>query len=93
MKIGIGNDHVAVELKEIIKEHLEAQGYEVVDFGTLYLTDASNELETVEVVAQKPLVKADIDKIEYSVKDDPDAETNSVLEMLRKTTGEEKTTV
>ena len=34
MKIGIGNDHVAVELKEIIKEHLEAQGYEVVDFGT-----------------------------------------------------------
>ncbi len=34
MKIGIGNDHVAVELKNIIKEHLEEQGYEVVDFGT-----------------------------------------------------------
>ncbi len=34
MKIGIGNDHVAVELKNIIKEHLEQQGHEVVDFGT-----------------------------------------------------------
>lgn len=34
MKIGIGNDHVAVELKNIIKEHLESKGYEVVDFGT-----------------------------------------------------------
>lgn len=34
MKIGIGNDHVAVDLKNIIKEHLEEQGHEVVDFGT-----------------------------------------------------------
>lgn len=34
MRIGIGNDHVAIELKSTIKEHLEQQGYEVVDFGT-----------------------------------------------------------
>lgn len=34
MKIAIGNDHVSVELKNIIKEHLEERGYEVVDFGT-----------------------------------------------------------
>lgn len=50
----------------------------------LYITDASNELGQVEVVAQKPLVKADIDKIEYNVQDDPDSKSNSVLEMLRK---------
>lgn len=37
-----------------------------------------------KVVAQKPLVKADIDKIEYNVQDDPDSKSNSVLEMLRK---------
>lgn len=36
------------------------------------------------MVAQKPLVKADIDKIEYNVQDDPDSKSNSVLEMLRK---------
>ncbi len=34
MRIGIGNDHVAVELKGIIKAHLEEMGHEVVDFGT-----------------------------------------------------------
>ncbi len=34
MKIGIGNDHAAVEMKNIIKEHLEGRGFEVVNFGT-----------------------------------------------------------
>lgn len=29
-------------------------------------------------------MKADIDKIEYNVQDDPDSKSNSVLEMLRK---------
>ena len=34
MKIGIGNDHVAVDMKNEIKEYLESKGYEVVNFGT-----------------------------------------------------------
>ena len=34
MKIAIGNDHVAVTLKNHIKEYLEAKGYEVINFGT-----------------------------------------------------------
>lgn len=34
MKIAIGNDHSAVELKGIIKEFLEEKGYEVLDLGT-----------------------------------------------------------
>lgn len=55
-----------------------------IDFGILWVTDATNELGQVEVVAQKPLVKADIDKIEYNVEDDPDSKTNTMLEMLRK---------
>ena len=33
MKIAIGNDHAAVELKFIIKEHLEAKGHEVLNVG------------------------------------------------------------
>lgn len=33
MKIAMGNDHTAVELKEIIKTHLQEQGYEVLDLG------------------------------------------------------------
>ena len=54
------------------------------DFATLYISDLSKELKGVEVVAQKPLVKADIDKIEYNIEEDPDSKTNNVLEMLRK---------
>lgn len=34
MKIAIGNDHTAVELKKIIKEFVESKGYEVIDLGT-----------------------------------------------------------
>ncbi len=33
MKIAIGNDHVAVELKNHIKAYLEAKGHTVTDFG------------------------------------------------------------
>ena len=34
MKIAIGNDHVAVDLKKHIQIYLEAKGYEVINFGT-----------------------------------------------------------
>ena len=34
MKIGIGNDHAAPEMKFRVKEYLEGLGYEVVNFGT-----------------------------------------------------------
>ena len=34
MKIAIGNDHTAIEMKEIIKEFVEGKGYEVIDLGT-----------------------------------------------------------
>ena len=34
MKIAIGNDHAAVEMKNHIVKYLEAKGYEMVNFGT-----------------------------------------------------------
>jgi len=34
MKIAIGNDHAATELKFIIKEYVEGMGHEVINFGT-----------------------------------------------------------
>lgn len=34
MKIGIGSDHGGFKLKETIKEFLESEGIEVVDYGT-----------------------------------------------------------
>ena len=34
MKIGIGNDHTAVDMKNHIKSYLAAKGYELIDYGT-----------------------------------------------------------
>ncbi|MCI6120977.1 MAG: ribose 5-phosphate isomerase B [Lachnospiraceae bacterium] len=34
MKIGIGNDHSAVEMKQEVVEYLQKLGYEVVNYGT-----------------------------------------------------------
>ncbi len=34
MRIAIGNDHVAVDMKNHIKKHLEEKGFEVINFGT-----------------------------------------------------------
>ena len=44
----------------------------------------SLELQGVEIVKQKALVKSDIDKITYNIEDDPDSKSNTILEMLRK---------
>lgn len=55
-----------------------------VDLGKILIAEATEMLKGVEVVAQKPLVKAEIDKVTYSIEDDPDSKTNTTLEMLRK---------
>lgn len=68
----------------IVKEFSLKPSVKVVDLGTMLSAEATNELKGVEVVAQKPLVKVDVDKIEYNIEDDPDSKSNSVLEMLRK---------
>ena len=34
MKLAIGNDHVAIDMKNEIKEYLESKGIEVIDVGT-----------------------------------------------------------
>ncbi len=41
MHIGIGNDHTAVDLKQIIISHLQSKGHTVTDFGTAS-KDSSN---------------------------------------------------
>lgn len=60
------------------------QGKKIVNIGRLLLTDSKTELKGVEVVAYKPLVKADVDKLTYSVEDDPESKVNTVMDMLKK---------
>lgn len=59
-------------------------GQATLDLGTIRTREDMQTLEGVEVVAQKPLVKMEVDKMSYSVADDVDAQSNTILDMLRK---------
>ena len=50
MKIGMGSDHGGYELKEFIREYLETEKYEVVDYGT-YSTESVDYPDYGEKVA------------------------------------------
>ena len=52
--------------------------------GTILVQDDAKMMKGVEVVAQKPLVKMETDKMSYDVESDVDAKSNTVLDMLRK---------
>ena len=54
------------------------------DLGTLYIKENATMLKGVEIVAQKPLVKMEVDKMSYNVAEDEDSKSNTVLDMLRK---------
>lgn len=56
----------------------------LVQLGNVFLAVASKTLGEVTVTATKPLVKVDLDKISYDTKSDPDAQSITALEMLRK---------
>lgn len=34
MKVGLGSDHGGFKLKELVKDHLQSQGIECIDYGT-----------------------------------------------------------
>lgn len=74
----------SVGKRTVQKEFTVSDTKKVADLGQVQMAEATEMLKGVEVVAQKPLVKAEIDKVTYSIEDDPDSKTNSTLEMLRK---------
>lgn len=70
--------------KEIIRNvQLSATGGEI-DLGKLLIQDNAKQLKGIEVVAHKPLVKMETDKMAYDVQADNDAKGSTVLDMLRK---------
>ena len=60
MKIAIGNDHAAVELKQHIQAYLEKQGHEVVNFGTD--TPASVDYPVYAVKVAKAVVSGECER-------------------------------
>ena len=70
--------------KDDLRQTIELDTESTLDLGTLYLKEAENMLKGVEIIAQKPLVKMDVDKMSYNVAEDEDSKSNTVLDMLRK---------
>ena len=60
MKIAIGNDHVAVDMKNHIMEYLQKKGHEVVNFGTDEVTRANYPVYSEKVA--KAVVSGECDK-------------------------------
>lgn len=59
-------------------------GNKTLNLGQLLMQEDSQHLGNVTVTAQKPLVKVEIDKLTYSLQDDPEAITSNTLDMLKK---------
>jgi len=69
---GFMNTSLSVEISEL-----------KTDVGKVKMEEGVT-LKEVAVVAQRPLVRVEVDKITYNVESDPDAKTNNGLEILRK---------
>ncbi len=70
--------------RKTIEKTFEATPGKAVDLGELLIEDDKNELAAAAVVAQRPLVKMEVDKMTYNVEDDADSKSYTVLDMLRK---------
>ncbi len=71
--------------KALIERRFELTARQpVANLGRLVAQDASTELKEVEVVAQRPLVVREIDRLAYDVKADPESSTSNLREILRK---------
>ncbi len=98
IKAGLTNEDGSFELNSLYPGKyilsIVAMGYqrksisidlrENTDLFTIYIMRESTSLDGVTVLADKPLVKMDIDKISYDLQADPESKVNSVLEMMRK---------
>ncbi len=60
----------------------EASG--TIDLGTIKLSASSNQLKEVSIVAAKPILRREVDRIAYDVQADPESTVLTVLDMLRK---------
>lgn len=60
MKIGFGSDHAGFALKEMLRAHLEKQGYECVDYGT-YSEDRVDYPDYGRLVGEK-IASGEVDK-------------------------------
>ncbi|NEU07397.1 TonB-dependent receptor [Flavihumibacter sp. R14] len=54
------------------------------DLQTIFLNPSSAELKEVVVMADRPLLKQEVDRLTYDLQADPESKVNSVLDMMKK---------
>ena len=83
-----GNGKYIVQMSSVGKvdtsREVTLSGQSQIDLGDVLMKEDAQALKGIEVVAQKPLVKMEVDKMSYNVQDDADSKAATVLDMLRK---------
>lgn len=74
----------SVGKRDAVKEFSIKAADKTVDLGTLFVTETDQVMNEVVVSALKPLVKMEVDRMEYDVEQDPESKTDNLIEMLRK---------
>src|SRR5574344_1548238 len=70
--------------KKLVKREFTINGEPTIDFGNVYTSEDSKALKGVEIVAQKPVVKMETDKMTYNVQEDVDSKSMTLLDLMRK---------
>ena len=68
----------------IIKEFSLSASQKEYNFGNLIIKSDATVLAGIEVVAQKPLITTEIDRISYDIQSDEESKTSNIFDMLRK---------
>ena len=74
----------SVGMKKLVRSISIGNGINKLDLGKISMSVSEQKLSGVTVVANKPLIKVDLDKISYDTKSDPESKSSNVLEMLKK---------
>ena len=74
----------SVSRKELVQDFSVDANNPIANLGKITIHDDSEILGEVTVMAQRPLVTKDIDRIGYDVQADESSKTSTIIEMLRK---------
>ncbi len=61
-----------------------SKGPNTLELDIIYLSSRTNQLKEVLVLADKPIIKQEVDRISYDLQADPESKTSNVMEIMRK---------
>lgn len=70
--------------RESVRRNVTLSTDNAVNLGKIYTYESTSTLGEATVMGVKQLVKAEVDRLSYSMGEDPDAKSSTMLDMLRK---------